>query len=110
MKTETVRPKVSVPVGVKICVKLSFRRCLRLSEVGVEKFHFLAQSPTNDEIILIQPQCLGLAVQDLFLYEIFGQALQFLMGRQAHPGAFKLICQSQGLSLVDDNPIRGCGG
>ena len=62
-------------VRVKVRLTLDVRGCLRLGEVRVEKFHFLAQSPTNDEIILIKPQCLDLAVKDLFLYEIFGQTL-----------------------------------
>ena len=103
LKTETVRSAEPVLVGVKVRLKVSVCWWLQLGEVRVDKFHFLAQSPANDEIILIEPQCPGLAVQNFFLYKVFSQTLQLQPGRRTHPGALKLLRQSQRLRLIDYN-------
>jgi len=109
LETDSRRLPELVRMAVQVGLKLLVTGCLLFGQVRVEELHFLTHAPADDEIILIEPQRQRLAVKDLLLDEVLGQAGQFLPARRAHPGALELPGQTLNLCLIDHDVIGTLG-
>ena len=87
--------------------QLCFRRRRERRRLRKKVFGFLPQSETDDLIILVETEELGLPVEDFFTDEIVEKSIEFGRRRVAVPRRAKLRFQPPGVGGGDDDLAAG---
>ena len=90
MKRQPILGPKPLRIGCQMGREL-FIAWLRGRHVLGEEFHLLPHAAANDEVVAVQPRGPSFAIENFVANVILDEALQFLFGRRAPPGAGKSV-------------------
>ena len=87
-------------------LQLGLGRLGRLGDVLADELHLLAQPAADHDVVALEAERQGLAIEDLLLDVVLDQAVELRLGRRPAPGALEQLGQVLDLRCADHDPVR----